>query len=86
MNEPQHNEKNMTRQFSVLSIEKTSPPDNGSGGEWYRYVIGHESTQINGMQSGSLHSVSQYVEQYVEKLNARPYWGYSSYSTRSQKK
>jgi hypothetical protein len=72
--------------FRVVSIEKTTPPESVSGGEWYRYVIQHNATTLNGLRSGTLNSVAEYLDDYVEKLNARPYWGYSTYATRNVKK
>jgi hypothetical protein len=82
----QQDEQKMPKQFSVLSIEKTEPPANVEGGEWYRYSIGHESSPINGLRSGTLNSVKRYLEEYVETLNDRASYGYSAYATRKAKK
>jgi hypothetical protein len=82
MVDQQQNDDTRVNQFRVLVIEKTEPPENATAGEWYRYVIGHEATSINGMRSGSLRSVTLHLEEYVEKLNSRTYWGYSHYATR----
>ena len=74
------------QQFEILSIEITEPPGNIEGGEWYRYSIGHASSPIQGLRSGSLKSVRKYLEEYVEQLNARARFGYSAYATNKGKK
>ena len=74
------------RYYRVASIEKTEAPEQDPGAEWYRYTIEHETTCINGKRSGSLRSVTQYLEEYVDKLNSRPHLGYSPYTARNDKK
>ncbi len=71
--------------YRVGSIEKTDAPEDDSGAEWYSYTIEHETTCINGKRSGTLHSVIEYLDEYVEKLNSRPYLGFSPYSARRGK-
>lgn len=73
-------------QFRIVSIERVDPPENVSGGEWYRFSIEHDASPIDGMRSGTLNSVRQHLEEYVEKLNERASFGYSSYATRKPKK
>ena len=75
-----------TNQFKILSIEITEPPGNIEDGEWYRYSIGHASSPIQGLRSGSLNSVRKHLGEYVEKLNARARCGYSAYATNKGKK
>ena len=77
---------NPIKQFKILSIEKTDPPGNVTGGEWYRYIIEHDASPIEGIRSGTLRSVQQHLEEYVENLNARAFHGYSTYTTRKAKK
>ena len=72
--------------FEILSIELTAPPGNIEGGEWYRYSIGHPSSPIQGLRSGTLKSVRKHLEEYVEQLNARTRFGYSSYANSKSKK
>ena len=74
------------QQFEILSIEITEPPGNTEGGEWYRYTIGHPSSPIQGLRSGTLKSVRKHLEEYVEQLNARTRFGYSSYANSKTKK
>ena len=74
------------RKFPVTSIEKIDPPNGVTEGEWYGYVIGEGASAIRGMRSGSLKSVTAYVEEYAENLNQRSALGYSSYTTRKVEK
>jgi hypothetical protein len=73
------------KQFRILSIEITDPPAHVAGGEWYSYSIGHESSPIQGLRSGSLKSVRKHLEEYVEKLNTRALYGYSAYAANKGK-
>ena len=70
------------RKFPVNSIEKTDPPAGVAEGEWYEYVIGRGSSVIKGMRSGTLKSVTEYVEEYADNLNRRAALGYSAYAAR----
>ncbi len=72
--------------YRVGSIEKTEAPEQDPGTEWYSYTIEHETSSISGKRQGSLRSVTKYLEEYVENLNARPNLGYSAYSSRKDKK
>ena len=72
--------------FSLGDISKTAAPDEDSAAEWYSYTIEHEKTRIVGKRSGTLQSVKRYLEEYVEQLNARPSWGYSSYAPKKNNK
>ena len=74
------------KQFKVVSIEKIDPPTAMAEGEWYQYVIHHESSSIEGKRSGSLQSVKKYAEEYAQTLNQRAQFGYSAYATRKTKK
>ena len=74
------------RQFKVVSVEKIDPPSATAEGEWYQYVIHHESSSIEGKRSGSLQSVKEYAEEYAKTLNQRAQFGYSAYATRKSKK
>ena len=77
---------NTDKPFTILSIEKTDPPENVSGGEWYRFTIEHKTAQINGFRSGTLRSVKKHLEEYVETLNTRAALGYSAYAAKKVKK
>ena len=72
-------------QFSVVSIEKTEPPE-GVNGEWYGYVIIRGDSEIRGKRAGTRKAVTGYVEEYVENLNRRATLGYSAYATRKSAK
>ena len=74
------------REFVVVEISKTEPPDGETQGNWYRYTIGHGSSPITGVRAGSQKSVRQYAEEFAENLNRRALLGHSSYSTRKPAK
>jgi len=74
------------REYIVTDVVKTSPPKGIHSGDWYRYTIGHGSSPISGMQSGSLKSVRLYAEAFAENLNQRALLGYSAYSARRLQK
>ncbi len=68
------------RRFSVTKIEKTDPPEGMPEGEWYHYVIGRGTSEIQGKRPGTLESVIEHVEEFVENLNRRALLGYSAYA------
>ncbi|MCP4876888.1 MAG: hypothetical protein GY896_15625 [Gammaproteobacteria bacterium] len=74
------------RKFPITSIEKTDPPSGVTEGDWYEYIIGQGSSEIKGKRSGSLKSVTEYVEEYAENLNQRSTLGYSAYAARKPTK
>ena len=74
------------RAYFVTDVVKIDPPDGESRGNWYRYTIGHGSSPITGIRSGSLKSVRHYAEEFAENLNRRALSGYSSYATRKPQK
>ena len=66
------------RKFNVTKIEKTDPPAGMQAGEWYRYVIGKGSSEIQGIRSGTLQSVTEHAEEYASNLNQRATQGYTA--------
>ena len=86
MNDDQHNTEKPIKKFRIERIEKTDPPEDASGGEWYRFSIGHETSPIEGIRSGTLLSVEQHLEEYLERLNARALYGYSARAAKTVKK
>ena len=74
------------REFFVIDVVEIDPPDGVSRGNWYRYIIGHGSTPISGVRSGSLKSVTQYAEDFARNLNLRVLQGYSAYAARRLQK
>ena len=69
------------RKFNVTIIEKTDPPQGMPEGEWYHYVIGRGASEIQGKRPGTLESVTEHVEEFVENLNRRALLGYSAYAS-----
>ena len=74
------------REYFVTDVVKSDPPKGLSGDNWYRYTIGHGSTPISGLRSGSLKSVRRYAEEFAENLNLRALLGYSVYAARRLQK
>ncbi len=74
------------REYIVTEVVKTSRPKGIQSGDWYRYIIGHGSTPISGVRSGSLKSVTQYAEDFARNLNLRVLQGYSAYAARRLQK
>ena len=70
------------REFVVIDVVATDPPEGITGGNWFRYTIGHGSSPITGIRSGSLKSVRRHAEEFAENLNQRALHGYSAYVTR----
>jgi len=79
-------EKLLERQFAVTSIEKTEPPADETGGNWYQYTIGEGDSAITGKRAGSLESVRKHAEEFAENLNRRSALGYSAYAARRLQK
>jgi len=73
------------REFYVVEVEKTTPPENMPGDNWHRYVIGRGSSKIEGKKPGSLKAVTQHAETVAEDLNARKARGGSTYAPRKRK-
>ena len=70
------------RQFVVVDVSKTDPPEGESSGKWYQYTIDNGSSPIVGIRSGSERSVKRYAEDFAENLNQRALLGQSSYAKR----
>lgn len=63
--------------FSIVSIEKCTPPKDMPGKDWYRYIVGDKGNKITGYKEGTLKSVTEHVEEFTEGLNERSVKGYS---------
>ena len=74
------------REYIVMEVVKTSRPKGIRSGDWYRYTIGHGSSPISGVRSGSLKSVRRYAEEFAKNLNLRALQGYSAYAARRLQK
>jgi len=71
--------------YRVLSVKKADPPEGMPEGNWHHYVIARGKSIIEGLQIGSLSSVTQHAEEFAEGLNERATLGRSSYSARKKK-
>ena len=74
------------REYIVTEVVKTSRPKGIQSGDWYQYTIGHGSSPISGVRSGSLKSVRRYAEDFAKNLNLRALQGYSAYAARRLQK
>jgi hypothetical protein len=61
--------------YQVETIEKTSPPDGVTGGDWYRYVLKSGNSVMEGKKSGTLKQVTLHADELVEQINSRNSWG-----------
>ena len=57
--------------FIIESIEKSDPPKNMTGNNWYRYIVRQNKRKITGFKTGTLKSVTEHVEIFTEGLNER---------------
>ena len=74
------------RKFNITKIEKTNPPEGIQEGDWYRYVIGKGSSEIQGKRPGTLQSVTEHAKEYASNLNQRAAQGYSTYAATKRTK
>ncbi len=61
----------MGQPYEIVSVQRAEPPAGGKGSNWYRYVIAHGTTTIDGCRQGSLKAVTGAVEEIVAQLNDR---------------
>ena len=62
----------MAQRYEIVSIRRAEPPPDGTGSNWYRYVIAFEGTNtIHGCRQGGLKAVTRAVEEIVAQLNER---------------
>lgn len=77
---------NEDRTYKIVSIEKIDPPEGIKDGDWYHYQISHGPSKIVGKRAGTLESVQEHAQDYVDKLNQRATSGYSAYASRKTTK
>ena len=80
------NERDDAR-FNIESIEKSEPPKDMPGNNWYRYIVRQKARKITGFKTGTLKSVTKHVEIFTEGLNERTFGSVSpnARSTRGRK-
>lgn len=73
--------------FIIECIEKSDPPKDMTGDNWYRYIVRQNKRKITGFKTGTLKSVTEHVESFTEGLNERSFGGVSpnAHSTRGKK-
>jgi hypothetical protein len=71
--------------FSVVTVQRSDPPDGADRGTWYRYEIASQRSRITGCRCGSRDQVLRHAQAYAEELNARAQRGYSVGAPRARK-
>ena len=66
--------------FIIECIEKSDPPNNMTGNNWYRYIVRQNKRKITGFKTGTLKSVTEHVESFTEGLNERTIIGASPHA------
>ena len=66
--------------FIIECIEKSDPPKNMAGNNWYRYIVRQNKRKITGFKTGTLKSVTEHVESFTEGLNERTISGVSPHA------
>jgi hypothetical protein len=62
----------MGQYYEIVSIQPAEPPPDGTGSNWYRYVIELEgSNTITGYRQGSLKAVTSGLVEMIAQLNER---------------
>lgn len=56
--------------YSLVSIEKSPPPQGQTGNNWYRYVITNGASNIVGYRSGTLGEARAVARECVMHLNS----------------
>ena len=64
-------------EFIIECIEKSDPPKDMTGSNWYRYIVRQKERKITGFKTGTLKSVTEHVETFTEGLNERSISGFS---------
>lgn len=66
--------------YTLVSVDKTTAPQGNEGSSWYQYIVERDGSTIVGSMRGTLPQVTNYANEFVEKLNIRSRTR-SSYST-----
>ena len=62
----------MGQNYEIVSIQRTEPPPDGKGSNWYRYEIAFEgSITITGCRQGNLKDVTSGVVEMIAQVNKR---------------
>ena len=80
------NEENIKHKFNIMNIEKISTPEGMVGDNWYQYVVGQGSSEINGLTTGTLRQVTEHVNKVIDDLNERSKGNKTGYSQRQNNK
>ena len=61
--------------YKVVMVERTTPPEGVTEGNWHRYVIQTRNSIIEGKSLGTLKQVTEHAEELAEQINMRNTWG-----------
>ena len=79
-------EKIVKRKFNVMNIEKISTPSGMAGDNWYQYVVGQGTSEINGLTMGTLKQVTEHANRVADDLNDRSKGKKTGYSSNQSQK
>lgn len=71
--------------YIVESVEKIETPEGMPAGNWFRYVISHGKSKIDGTKPGTLKGVTKHAEAMVDDLNIRAKNNRSTYAPTQNK-
>ena len=57
--------------YVVVSVKKTTPPDDISEGNWYEYIVGRSNSCMICKRRGTLNQVTKHAENLAIDLNSR---------------
>ena len=57
--------------YTVISVTKTTPPNNLEDEPWYQYIVGQSSTCLTCKRQGTLKQVTEHAENFAVDLNSR---------------
>jgi len=57
--------------FELVSVQKSSAPDGGEGGNWFSYRIAQGTNMITGYRQGNLTAIKAALQETVVALNER---------------
>lgn len=57
--------------YTVISVTKTTPPNNLEDEPWYQYIVGRSSNRLTCKRLGTLEQVTEHAENFAIDLNSR---------------
>lgn len=57
--------------YTVISVTKTTAPNNVADEPWYQYIVGRSCTCLMCKRQGTLKQVTEHAENFAVDLNSR---------------